>query len=406
MNGANDREEIRQFLDEQFGAIEESGAIAIVGMVHHAHSGPVDLHSMKVGHGKWGNAEAMAHVFDSMAQRHARGINGGGAQQYEIAICRGNDGRPTALLPFVRVGSPNIMGSNGSLATEPPTEMGLRQQAQRWGEQLTQSTFTMNQHLLHSQQAAIDSRDRKIGEMEKTNADLWIACKGLLLELDKKRHEDRMGELTAARIAEFQKQAMALAPAILNMMAGKEVFPLSAADTSLIDGIASWATPEDVRGITAMLATKPGGEKLSAILMDRYDAYYRRKAAEAEAEKRLMRDLPNRTYEEAERDAAGEAIKALRGTGTVGGPEPKALNGHTNSHSNGHVVEQATSHVIVEAAATSADTGLLTDLVERVPAGQLDMLVGVLGGSDPEFARRLKERLEVLKKDKGGPPRE
>jgi hypothetical protein len=346
-------------------------------------------------------------VFDDMASRHARGISGGGAQQYEIAIMRGSDGRPTSVLPFVRIGSSNIMGPSGSLATEPPTEMGRLQQAQRWGEQLTHSTFTMNERLLHSQQAALDSRDRKIADVERTNADLWIACKGLLLELDKKRHEDRMGELTAARIAEFQKQAMALAPAILNMMAGKEVFPLSASDTALIDGIASWASPEDVRGITAMLSTKPGGEKLSAILMDRYDQYYKRKAAELEAEKRLMRDLPHRTYEEAERDAAGDAIKALRGTAVVGGsPEAKALNGHTNGHSNGNVVERATAGIIVETPVASEDTGLLTDLVERVPSGQLDMLVGVLGGSDPEFAKRLKERLETLKKDKGEPPRE
>ncbi len=394
MSGSNDRDAIQQFLEEQFGMIEGDGAVSIVGLVHYAHTGEVQIHAAKTGQAHWGKPDEMARTFDALATRHARGVVGGGAQQYQITVCRGTDGRPTSVLPFVRVGARNIAGPEGSLATEPPTPMGLTQQAQRWGEQITQMAFHGMGQLQHSQQRALDARDSKIENMEKINADLWLACKNLLLELDKRRHDERMSEIAAARMAEFQKQVMTLAPALVNMMTGKEIVPLSAADTSILDTIAAFATPDDVRLITAGLATKEGGATIASTLQDRFNQYHRRKAEQDAVEKRLMAGLPARSYEEAERDAAGEAIRALRGAPveTKALPTGKTANGVNGANgANGHV-ETATSDTPVDGEK------LWDDLFTSAEPGKIEMLIGVLGSAQPGLADRLRARFEASKK--------
>lgn len=398
MSGTNDRDEIKNFLAEQFDTVEEAGELACVVMYHHAGQGEVELHSMKTGHTKWKNPEQMAYTFDAIAVRHARGISGGGGQQFELRVTRGTEGRPTAVLPFLRVGAPNLgMGSGNSLATEPPTPTGLTQQAQRWGEQITQQTFAQIAHLQTSQQKALDARDTKIEAMEKINGELWIACKGLLLELDKRRHAEKLAELSAARMAEFQKQVMMLAPALLNMMAGREVFPLNAADTSTLDTIAAMASGEDLRMLTSVLSQKEGGAAIAATLTDRFDQYHKRKAAEAATEKRLLNELPDRSYEEAERDAAGEAIHALRSSGR---------NGHSAPAQPAPKVLQQRPHVDQPGDATGTSGPVMSDdlldiILATVNEDEVAMLATMLAAKrpdQPDLAQRIHERFEASRK--------
>jgi hypothetical protein len=192
-------------------------------------------------------------------------------------------------------------------------------------------------------------------------------------------------------MAEFQKQVMILAPAIINMMAGKEVFPLSAADTATLDTVAAWATSEDLRMITAGLATKPGGAEIAAVLTDRFHQYHERKAAEAATERRLLNELPNRTFDEAERDAAGEAIRVLKGHPDAG--SRSLPPGETKGHSGTNILA---STAATRSPSASDDGALIADLFGGLPAAQIEMLIGVLGADKPDLAARLKTRLAVF----------
>jgi hypothetical protein len=384
MSGSNDRVEIQTFLEEEFGLVTEDGAVATVDLQHHAHSGPVEMHNMKVGHGKWGKPDEMAATFDALAVRHAKGIVGGGAQQYELSVCRGTSGRPSSVLPFVRVGSSNITGPSGSLATEPPTPIGQLQQGMRMGEQVVQGMIGQINPTFRVQGELIDRLMRRLSECDQENRELWIACKDLILDLQKTRHAEKLTELNAARMAEFQKQAMTLAPALLNMMAGREVFPLSTADTAILDSIAGWASAEDIRMITGALATKEGGPAIASSLTDRFDLYHKRKAAEATAEKRMLEGLPKRTYEEAENDAAGDAMRVLRGT----------------DHRPHKVIQETAGNGVshpTPAAAPAVDEKLWDDLFASVPESMVEMLATTLAGDKPELAERIQARFELFK---------
>jgi hypothetical protein len=382
MSGTNDRDVIRGWLEQEFAIVEEAGSVSIVGLVHHAHSGPNNIHSMKTGHSKWGDATAMAATFDAMAERHAKGIAGGGAQQFELQLCRGDKGVPTTVLPFVRVGSSSIMGPSGSLATEPPTPIGQVQQSMRMGEIVVQGMTGHIGSMYRAQGELVDRLMRRLAEVDHECRELWIACKDLLLEFNKRKHSEKMSELSAARLAEFQRQAMTLAPALINMMAGNEVFPLNAADTSILDTIAAFASAEDLRLITAGLAAKPGGPEIAATLTDRFDKYHKRKAAEAAEEKRLIEGLPDRTYEEAERDAAGEAIRALRGP--VDAPQPKTLNGNTNGS--------------LEAAKATAEQVFIRGLFEGANEAQVEVMAKLYESQGrTDLAHEILVRYRALK---------
>ena len=409
MSGGNNREEIRQFLEEQFGVVEEQGAVATVGMVHHAHSGPVELHAMAAGHGKWNNAEAMAFTFDSIATRHARGVSSGGAQQYEIHVTRGGDKRQTAVLPFVRVGSANLVGPNGSLATEPPTQVGQTSQAMRLLEQFAQGSFAQNKDNIETLKFLLKELIMRLKDTEENNRDLWVNLKGVLIELQKQTHEQKLKEITAQRMAEFQRQVIKLAPSLLNMMAGREVFPLSTADTQLIETIAEVATPSDLQMLQAGVMGKPGGEKIAGLLADRF-AQARKRAAEDKAnEDRLMAGRQAVSWDEAERDAAGMAMRALKGQsldmlpeGTAARAAAEALNPVVrplecvtpSHHSNGDHAQGGTNgHATPSAQPVEMLDGLFAAL-----GGQSEMMLGMLAERDPDLAARMRAYQETLKK--------
>lgn len=402
MNGTIDKDEMRMFLTEQFEVVEETGGVSIVSLMHHAHTGPIELLSLKTGHPKWNNPEGMATLFDAYAARHAKGVVGGGAQQYELTVCRGGDNRPSSVLPFIRVGATNVTGPSGSLATEPPTEIGRLQQAQRWGEQITQMTFQSLAGLQHSQQAAIDARDRRINEVEKTNGELWIACKQLLLELDKQRHDVRMQELAAMRAAEFQRHLMALAPALINMMTGKDVFPSIMAEESVFEGLAAGSTPEQIRAFTAFVSTQvKNGEYLAGVINDRYQKYHDKQARLQAEEKRLMRMTPGApSYDEAERDAAGEAMRVLKGESpTAPKLPPAAKEAPKGSNGGTEVTKEATNGTSGDVTATpSKDTALIERLFAKVPEGMIGALAATLAAEDPELAQMIQARYAEGKK--------
>lgn len=75
----------QQFLEEQLSTLVEgpgpgTGPVTLVGVVHHAHSGEVVLHSIsaKQGGPAWGKPEAMSDAIDSITRRYSIGIAGGG----------------------------------------------------------------------------------------------------------------------------------------------------------------------------------------------------------------------------------------------------------------------------------------------------------------------------------------
>lgn len=401
--------EMRGWIAECLADVEQEGGCSIIGLLHRDGSGRENtIFSMKSGSGKFGDVEAMVDIFYRFAQRHANGLIG--QQQFELNAVWGKSDTASRVLPFGMPGRLQFGAIPGGGATEPPTEMGMRSQGMRMGEMAVQGAFGQMARNSEVQQRIVDGLMRRQTELEQENRELWIGCKNLLLELGRQRHDERMKELTAARLADFQKQAMRLAPALLNMVADREIFPLAVADESIFDFIASTTTPEDFKALTTILAQKEGGEKIVPVLIDRYNKYHERAKEEARKEQRLLAGLPDRSYEEAERDAMGDAMKALRPKGAIGGDEQQA----PALPAPGDVIRSAVTRVLesvkegdsIPAQPTRSTpppsddkvaADLMRDLFAGVPADQIGTMIAVLGANNPALGERLKVQFENFK---------
>ena len=401
--------EMRGFITECLADVEQEGECSIIGLCHKDGSGRENtIFSMKSGSGKFGDADAMTETFYRFAQRHANGLIG--QQQFELNAVWGKNDTATRVLPFGMPGRLQFGAIPGGGATEPPTEMGMRSQGMRMGEMAVQGAFGQMARNSEVQQRIVDGLMRRQTELEQENRELWIGCKNLLLELGRQRHDERMKELTAARLADFQKQAMRLAPALLNMVADREIFPLAVADESIFDFIASTTTPEDFKALTTILAQKEGGEKIVPVLIDRYNKYHERAKEEQRKEERLLAGLPDRTYDEAERDAMGDAMKALRPKGMIGVeseapalPAPgdvirSAVTRVLESSQNGDAIstpKRSTPPPPPNDDKVAAD--LMRDLFAGVPADQIGTMIAVLGANNPALGERLRAQFEKFK---------
>ena len=383
------RDEIRNWLAEVLSEVNEQGSCAFVSLLHFdGHGRETELFLMKAGSGKWGNADEMGDSFHRFAERHARGLPG--AQQFKLHAGFGSSTTALRFLPFGLAGALSFGAlPGGGLASEAPTPVGQVSQGMRMGEIVVQGMIGQINPTFRVQSDLISMLMHYLKDSESDKRELWIACKNLLMELQKEKHADKMRELMAARMTEFGKHLITLAPAIINMMADREVFPLSTADTAILDFIASVSSPADMAMMQQALMSKgEGGKEIAVTLTDRFNKYHQRKAEEAAADKRLMDGLPSRSYEEAELDAAGEALKALRGKG----------NG-TSSQSTDVAVKALTQKA--PSSEVSAGTpprkdfnsaeNFLADLFEKVAPEKIDMVINVLGMEQPELAGQMRE---------------
>ena len=137
---SNDREVMREWIAEQFAAVEETGAVSGIALIHYAGGGTqeIELHSMRAGTPQWSNADGMADVCDRIAMRHASGL--AGTQTFQLVAVFGGQTKASRFLPFSRAGMLSITAGGGTgvggLMSEPPTPTGVMSTAQRWGEEV------------------------------------------------------------------------------------------------------------------------------------------------------------------------------------------------------------------------------------------------------------------------------
>lgn len=400
------RDDIKDWIVEQQTCVEQSGGLSALVLCHFNGSGAEQQIygiTSKSPQEVWSDAERLASVIDAAATRHAKGMPG--SQQYELRAVFGDSVQPSRFMPFQKMGNVMGVGPQG-LGTEPPTDIGQRMQSMRHAEQTTQMMLGYGSKVMSSQQSALEARDQMILKLQTQNGELMVALQTCVTKMMQDQHSMRMAELENARKAEFQKQLMHLAPALLNTIAGKEIFPQSTEDTSIITFIAENISDDEVRLLTSGLANKPGGDKVAAVLVDRFQRHKRKLQEERAADRRLLNETPLQRvlYDDAEADAMGNAMRILGGktSPTANGTPAKILQAVTEAKALPVGERKDPPPPVVEPPqapqGVSPDEQLWDDLFKVTPEGQAEMLFGVLAGQHPEIAARLRERYARSKK--------
>jgi hypothetical protein len=136
-------------------------------------------------------------------------------------------------------------GQDVEFINDEPTARGAQAQGMRLTEQIVQGTFK-----LLSQTMGSAAHETQV--LREQNMKLFEMMQGLMVKIAQTEDEREMKRLTFERETKERSQWLSYAPALVNTLLNKEVFPQSTVDTQIIEAAAESLSEEDLQ----MLAMK------------------------------------------------------------------------------------------------------------------------------------------------------
>jgi hypothetical protein len=141
---------------------------------------------------------------------------------------------------------------------------------------------------------------------EKRSDERWFALQKLLVEWQTQAMNSQLRALGV----EAARKLMPLLPAAVSTITGSDsLVSQRAVEDSLFDTLVENYTGDQLQELIGAMPQGEAGGALTAVVADQLVCAKKRK----EARDRERREDPTRTYEEAELDAAGQTMRALRG---------------------------------------------------------------------------------------------
>lgn len=384
----NNRDTLHEWLREQLEIVEGEGEqLSIICLKILAGGDEKPIYEMKLGAPKWGDAPAMADILWMQATRVAKGIPGFCQFQAEAVFGTQQGTKPTRFLPFGIMGATQLGPAAGGtafggLATEAPTPFGQLGQGMRLTEMLVQGAFSLITHVTNVMQNELQRKDNRIDKMEHRLDEQWLALKQALLEIQNSAISNTMKALQMEAV----KKLITLAPGLVNMISGRDVFPPSAVSSSLIEALSTNLTPEEQQATISLLQSRgEGGQAVAAVISDGLVRLKRQKQAEAAELDQLSTGLPKRSYDDALTDAGGGVLRVLKGEPFK--PEPKSLP--ENGGATKKILDEAAAiDVTAKEApvkeektnghATAGEEAELLEGIKQSAGGNLDMMLGMM----------------------------
>jgi len=284
------RQTLEEWIDEAMTDGEKPGGCTQIKLMHMVGSGQNELHTITFsGSRKWTPKE-LAEAFDARARFFGQDLPG--AQTYCLMAFYEGCNDPLARHPFVIAAA---QADFNGLTTEGPTDKGVVQQSMRHLEVqqseanrmvrfAAESLTNLNEMLM----ARVKDQEAEIMDGHKQLRSMVLGDLTERHKFEMERQKGEREEMMLAKLVEF-------APLLLNTLTGKEVIPVSKADTILIDTLARSATPETVQ---VLMQTLPA--EVQGIFMARMQELAEaRQQAEESAAKALTNGMSG------EDDAAG-----------------------------------------------------------------------------------------------------
>ena len=288
------RKSLETWINEAMTDTDKEGQLSMISLVHMVGMQTKEIHTTKFG-GKTIQAKELAEMLRGKAETHCQDIPG--VQTFQLLAFYGNKQNHEASLPFVvNVSQDN----NNGLWTEPPTEQGRTQMEMRRGEMLFQQVYRRQQVMDETMIRMLELSNRHNEKLLRENQDAFGIVKDMIMEKALNDHNRQMEALKFERATGERKKWMSWAPMLINTILGREVFPQSAADTSLVEAIAESLGEDDIMKLAG--AIKP---ELMGPLAARMQAYMVKKEKEESDIKRLSEfHSPD-----PEADAAGDIVR-------------------------------------------------------------------------------------------------
>jgi|SRR6185369_3873604 len=244
---------------------ESEGAkkCALIVLVHQTGNLRTEIHKVHITSAQPADPAKLADMFRGVAETNAQ--DRPGVQYYVLlAYFEGGKGEAFTEHPFRCKGEedPN------ALMSETPDAKGIMSQQMR----LLEGTFRMAlQHSSSMLETLAGHNERLMAE----NADALSIVRDMILEKAQNEHGREVDLINRQQKAADRQALMKLAPPLINRLSGREVFPLAAEDSALVEAIAEKITPEQISAVASILPTEIVG-----LLFARFESHLKKKAAE------------------------------------------------------------------------------------------------------------------------------
>jgi hypothetical protein len=276
---------------------DEKGRIAAIILVHFAN-GEREVDAVRFTGAKAWKASELALRFKSKAESYCQDMPGSQTFQLLAYYYDSNDAPrtdPEARHPFSLMGADGV--DHGPI-TDAPTDKGVIQQTMRHLEVMYQETVRMsramfdrsvdlNNQMMLQQQAT----QKELNESYKVMRDMYLQARG-------EEHRMQLEQTKAERESVLIEALLRYAPALLNTISGKEVFPQSTADSALIEGIVKNLKPEHIDALASIVPPESFG-----LLMARFEQSVDKRITAEQSAMKAVRQIPG------EQDAIGELTK-------------------------------------------------------------------------------------------------
>jgi hypothetical protein len=292
---------VRQSLDQWISEIiaegqedPERGDLSALHLVHMKGTTADPLHEITLGKRTY-TPQQLAEIFERKANSYAQDLPG--VQTFCLWAFFGDKTKPGAQHPFAIEGEP---APNG-LGTEGPHPQGLTQQAMRHTEVMFGAMSRQTQALFHMMQGMAAMVVRENETLRAQSVADREALMGLIQDKMLNDHKIHIEESRLSQANEDRKALLKYAPALLNTIMGKEVFPQSTADSALLETLVEGLA--DLPQEKLMMLAEFVKPEMLGPLMARATSVIEKRKEEASKLHALAKTI---VTDNPERDAAGE----------------------------------------------------------------------------------------------------
>lgn len=235
----NPLEEWIKFATNDPDILTQYGPCVMISLVRSEKGFDDEVHSTPLT-AQW-KAEELAEKLYNIARQHCKDIPGGIEHRYRLlAFYRDGQGSPKADKAFAI----NPYGQESEYVTETPDDKGARAQGMRLLETMAQGTFTILRQTIGDTAAELKDARRE-------NREMFGMMKEMMMAMAEMKFDHQMKLRQFDRETTERNTLIKFAPALVNQILGKDIFPQGMADTALIDTIAENITEEQIQKLAS-----------------------------------------------------------------------------------------------------------------------------------------------------------
>lgn len=290
------RKSLADWIQDAMHDMNQTGPISQIVLCHMVGAQKQELYVAKLNKGgQVPTPRELSELLRGKAEAYAQDLPG--IQTFQLmAFYTGTD-EPKAFQPFIcgENKDPSMLG----LVTEPADEKGALGQRMRWNDgflsQIFQRQAVMDNHAM----AMITKQGEQIEKLMDDNQSAFEIVKEMIQERIMNDRDHQMKVLQYQRSTAERAKWLSFAPALVNTVLGREVFPQGTEDTALIESVAASLGEEDVMRIGSVLKPEVMGPLMNRFV--KYQEKQKRDAENAASAVKMLTPHPN-----PEEDAAGD----------------------------------------------------------------------------------------------------